>query len=225
MNYENKDLLNKLQYLERELNGAHMAIQQYEEKQEQMLFDIQQYDQNISSLSQQLEAAHHQINEARTDRDSLLKDHEVQRNISFNLESSREELQRHIIQLENERNIIINQSEELKQEIEMLRQRLDYERSKYHQLEMILSKERMQMQQYEQENENLIREREIQSSIKKSDSYRVRSSQDYDDYDEDRYSIASSSKSYDIRNKANLQKVISQLESEIEQEEKLKSKR
>ena len=40
--------------LERELHGAHLAIQQLEEKQEQMLFDIQQYDQNISTLTQQL---------------------------------------------------------------------------------------------------------------------------------------------------------------------------
>lgn len=198
MNYEQKDMNNQAKALERELHAAHMAIQQLEENKEQMLYDIQQYDENLTAVTQQYEAVVHQLNEAREDRDSLLHDHETQRNISFNLESSKEELHRQIMLLDNERNIIMHHNDELKSELDNLRQRADYERSRYHQLEMILNKERVKLQKYEE-----------------SMGY----NQNYNDDNDSVYSMASSNKSYDKRNKANLQKVISQLESEIEEKE------
>lgn len=224
MNYENKELVNQINAMEKDLHHAHLAIQQYEEKQDQMMYDIQQYDQNVTVLTQQLEDLHQQFEETRMEKDSLIKDHETQRNISFNLESSKEELQRHIIQLEKERMMLYNQLDNFKRELDMYKQRADYERSRYHQLETILTNERMKMQQYEQECDSLIKEKEMYSNSKLQESYSNRYS-NYDEDDDGTYSIASSNKSYDNRNKANLQKVISQLESEIEQEELAKTKK
>ena len=223
INIDNKDLINKIQTLEKDLNQANMAMHQYEEKQEQMLYDIQMYDQNVTNLTHQLEAMHQQLQELQGDRDSLIQDQETQRNISFNLESSKEELQRHIVSLENERNSYFAQMDNMKHELDMHIQRADYERQKYHQLEEVLTKERMKMQQFEQDYDGSMKQSQIHSSHTKISNYSQRYNNDYED-DDGTYSIASSNKSYDHRNKAHLQQVISQLESEIDKEEKEKNK-
>lgn len=224
MNYRNKDSSGKAQELERNLKAAHMAIRQFEEREEQMVYEIQQYDKNISSLSHQLEMTQRDLAEAREARDSLLHDHEAQRHLSFNLETSREELQRYIMNLENERNVLISKTEELQRDLHFQRERTEYERSRYYELEMILNRERLDMQRYEQERDDLRSENDrLQSTIKKSDSFMMRRSGPQSEYEEEpSFTMNSSDKSYDNRNKVNLQKVVSQLELEIENERKEK---
>jgi len=221
MNYQNKDSGNMVQSLEREIRELQMGIKNMQEKEDQMMYDITQYDQNMTQLSQQYEQALSEIEEIRKDRDSLLNDHETQRNLSFNLEVTKEELHRHIMNLENERNIMGSKLDELRRDLDLQRERTEYERSRYYELEIILNKERIQMQHYEQERDSLRNENDIlQSTNKKPHSYMLHSSlSDYGEQDSS-MSMGSVRKSYDNRNKVNLQKVVSQLESEIAMEDK-----
>ena len=117
MNHQINELNQRIQALERDLHGAHIAIGEYEKNQEQLIYEIQQYDKNVSSLSTQLENVYQQLGHEREARDSLIQDHENQRSISFSLEASKEELQKHLIYLENERNLMINQNEELRRDL------------------------------------------------------------------------------------------------------------
>ena len=223
INYDNKDFINKIQALEKDLNQANMVIHQYVEKQGQMMYDIQMYDQNVTSLTQQLETMHQQLQEVQGDRDFLIQDQETQRNISFNLKPSREELQRHIVELENERNSLYVQMDNMKHELEIHIQHADYGRQRYHQLEEVLTKKHMKMQQFEQDYDGSMKQSQIHSSQTKISNYSQRYNNDYEN-DDSTYSIASSNKSYDHRNKAHLQQVISQLKSEIDKEEKENNK-
>lgn len=55
MNGYNMTTNTKIKGLEHELNESRMIIKNMQEKEEQMLYDITQYDNNVSSLSHQLE--------------------------------------------------------------------------------------------------------------------------------------------------------------------------
>ena len=221
MNFQINELNQRIQVLERDLHGAHIAIGDYEKNNEQLIYEIQQYDRNVSSLSTQLENVYQQLNQERDARDSLLQDHENQRNLSFSLEASKEELQKHIIYLENERSLIINQNEDLRRDLWLQRERADYERSRYNDLELILNRERLELHHHEKERESLLAENQrLQQSFRKSNSFMIHRSKDMSEYEEDgMVSVSSSNRSYENRNKVNLQKVISQLEKEMENDE------
>ena len=95
-------------------------------------------------------------------------------NISFNLEATREDLQRHIVHLENERGQIIAHNTSLQKELELQQRRTDYEKARYGELEVVLNKERLNMEQFEKENERL------RSEVSGPQSC-LRSSAEYDD--------------------------------------------
>lgn len=103
----------------------------------------------------------------------------------------------------------------------MQRDRADYERSRYNDLEHILSRERLELHHHEKERESLMAENQrLQQSFRKSNSFMLHKSKDMSEYEEDgMVSITSSNRSYENRNKVNLQKVISQLEKEMENDD------
>lgn len=218
MNYQGKDSDGKIHSLERDLQGAQMTINQLEEKEQQLIYEIQQYDNNVTVLTQQLEAAQQEIIQAREARDNLLRDHEAQRNLSYNSEISKEELHRYVRELENHKNILECHLDELQRDLNLQRDRTEYERQRYFELEAVLNRERIEMQYVDNERQSLRHENDkLQSTIKKPDSYLMRRSDTYSEQleEESSFTMGSSNKSYDTRNNINLQKIMSQLESEI----------
>lgn len=218
MNYQGKDSDGKIHSLERDLQGAQMTINQLEEKEQQLIYEIQQYDNNVTVLTQQLEAAQQEIVQAREARDNLLRDHEAQRNLSYNSEISKEELHRYVRELENHKNILECHLDELQRDLNLQRDRTEYERQRYFELEAVLNRERIEMQYVDNERQSLRHENDkLQSTIKKPDSYLMRRSDTYSEQleEESSFTMGSSNKSYDTRNNINLQKIMSQLESEI----------
>jgi chromosome segregation ATPase len=218
MNYQGKDSDGKINSLERDLQGAQMVISQFEEKEQQLIYEIQQYDNNVTILTQQLEASQQEIIQAREARDNLLRDHEAQRSLSYNSEVSKEELHRYVRELENHKNILECHLDELQRDLNLQRDRTEYERQRYFELEAVLNRERIEMQYVDNERQSLRHENDkLQSTIKKPDSYLMRRSDTYSEQLEEESSCTrgSSNKSYDTRNNINLQKIMSQLESEI----------
>jgi chromosome segregation ATPase len=217
MNYQNKDSDGRIHSLEHDLKKAEITINQFEEKEQQLIYEINNYDNNVTVLTQQLEAAQKEITQARDARDSLLRDHEAQRNLSFNNEVSKEELHRYVMELENHKNILESHVDEMQRDLNSQRDRTEYERQRYFELEAVLNRERVEMQYVDHERQSLMNENEqLQSTIKKSDSYLLRRSDTYSEQaDESSFTMGSSNKSYDARNNINLQKIMSQLESEI----------
>lgn len=218
MNYQGKDSDGKINSLERDLQGAQMVISQFEEKEQQLIYEIQQYDNNVTILTQQLEESQQEIIQAREARDNLLRDHEAQRSLSYNSEVSKEELHRYVRELENHKNILECHLDELQRDLNLQRDRTEYERQRYFELEAVLNRERIEMQYVDNERQSLRHENDkLQSTIKKPDSYLMRRSDTYSEQleEESSFTMGSSNKSYDTRNNINLQKIMSQLESEI----------
>jgi hypothetical protein len=217
MNYQNKDSDGRIHSLEHDLKKAEVTINQFEEKEQQLIYEINNYDNNVTVLTQQLEAAQKEITQARDARDSLLRDHEAQRNLSFNNEVSKDELHRYVMELESHKNILESHVDEMQRDLNLQRDRTEYERQRYFELEAVLNRERVEMQYVDHERQSLMNENEqLQSTIKKSDSYLMRRSDTYSEQaDESSFTMGSSNKSYDARNNINLQKIMSQLESEI----------
>ena len=160
MNYQNKGSDGRIQSLEHDLKKAEITINQFEEKEQQLIYEINNYDNNVTVLTQQLEAAQKEITQARDARDSLLRDHEAQRNLSFNNEVSKEELHRYVMELENHKNILESHVDEMQRDLNSQRDRTEYERQRYFELEAVLNRERVEMQYVDHERQSLMNENE-----------------------------------------------------------------
>lgn len=61
-----------------------------------------------------------------------------QRSLSYNLTMGREDLQRHITQLESDKAYLKQQSRDLQRECDILRKQIEMEREKYNELERVI---------------------------------------------------------------------------------------
>ena len=212
MNYHNRDSDGRIHSLEKELHGLRMALQTMEEKEQQMILELQQYDHNVSMLTRQLETCQQDVNEAREARDKLLRDQDTQKNLSMREEASQEELHRYIMQLENQRDILHSQNGEMQMELNMQKERRDIDRQKYYELEQVVNNERMQLQYTEQERDALRSENEkLNSTVKKPAPFIMRRSETLNEGEDSSFSMGSSRRSYDTRHNINLNNIMDQL--------------
>jgi centrosomal protein CEP135 len=147
MSEEQRNVMTHLNSCEQELLNAQQHIQQQDVTISNYLTEIATLERQISSLAHQLEIAERRTKEASEAKDALLKEMTSARFVSRDLEVNREELQRALATLENEKYILDSKVRSLQAEIGSLRAQISHQQERTLELEQLLAREREAMSQ------------------------------------------------------------------------------
>lgn len=117
-------------------------------------------ERHIDHITRQLEQAHKHQNTIAEERDQLQSELDTFKGVTMNQEQARTEMQRAISRFENEKLFHSQQEQEFKQEIENLKSHLNAERSRYNELEQVITLERKGLHEYDLQIQDLQRQNE-----------------------------------------------------------------
>lgn len=163
---ENKEMLARLQELEKEIYGRDLKLQGAEENERKIFADMQALERQVTHLTKELEKAHGALNENEGVKQSIIEDMENAKQMSFTLEANKEELQKTIEELgaiKAEQDGKIAESEKQK---ELLKTQIEQEKARYSELELVLANERNKQNEQHLQLQNAEKEKnELKQSI------------------------------------------------------------
>ncbi|EAR82394.1 hypothetical protein TTHERM_01164140 (macronuclear) [Tetrahymena thermophila SB210] len=157
---ENQNLFRKAQDLEKELALLQGHLGHHEGKQGQMINDLKNMERQITFLNQKLEQADQHIRDIIQEKENIHRQYDSMMRVSQGLEGNRDEMQRQLMTLENEKIQLVENLNMLKRECEAKASELDYHRNRVSQLEEILLRERQAQHRQSLEVQSIIQERD-----------------------------------------------------------------
>ena len=142
---------------EKNMGGSQFKIKQLEQKEQNYISEIKTLERHIDHLTHQLELAHKAMREIQEDRDRLEIEINNHKAMNMNSENNKEGLQRICAQLEQDKNYMQQQIQDLKIEASALRQQLDIEKVKFRDLELVIQNERKGVHEYQFRSNDLQR--------------------------------------------------------------------
>ena len=139
---DNQELFRKLKEVEKEIIFFRSQIQQIEAKEAQYLTELSSFERQITFLNKRLEEADLTIKENQEARQNLIKEFNNMRQFNDSIEINKDEYQKTVIVLEQEKICLQDQIRELKRNNDLLRQQFENEKNRLLQLEQILGNER-----------------------------------------------------------------------------------
>jgi exonuclease VII small subunit len=100
------------------------------------------------------------MRDACESKDAILRDMSSAKQLSFNLEAGKEELQRYISQIESEKMILNQQIKDLHRQMDLHKQQVEFERVRFSELEMVLADERRALHEKDFLLSNMERDKE-----------------------------------------------------------------
>jgi len=80
-----------------------MHIRDIEQREQGLVQEIHTLERHIDHLNHQLELSSGAVREARDERDAIIADINSHRTMSYNLELTSQDMQRYVVQLENDK--------------------------------------------------------------------------------------------------------------------------
>lgn len=155
---ENQQLYARVHQLERELGGMSHKMGDIESRETHVVQEIRQLERHIEHLTYQLEMAHKVIKELQEQKDNILYDIDNQKNLSQTLEANREDLGRHIAQLEADKAMMQQHMRDIQREMDIVRKQAQAEKFKQSDLEIIVANERRSVHEKDFQLKELLRQ-------------------------------------------------------------------
>lgn len=160
---ENKDLYQQLQQVNSQAGGASYQLVEMQKKEENYVQEIMTLERHIDSVTHQLQQAQQNQNNLTSERDRLQDECNTMRQITNNQETDRTDLQRTIAGFQNEKQAFDRKAVDFESEISNLKSQLNYEASRYKEMESIVQNERRSahnadgtIQSLRRQNEDLV---------------------------------------------------------------------
>ena len=118
---ENNKVYQKALDLEKNMGGSQFMIKELNQKEQNYIAEIKTLERHIDHLTHQLELAHKAMKEIQEERDKLEIEINNHRQMNMNQENTQEGLQRLCSQLEQDKNFMQQQINDLKIESSALR--------------------------------------------------------------------------------------------------------
>ena len=136
-------------------------------------------ERHIDHLTHQLELAHKAMREIQEERDKMEIEINNHKALSLNNESNKEGLQRMCSQLEQDKQFMNQQLQDLKIESSALRQQLEIEKARYQDLELVIQNERKGVHEFQFRSNDLQRQNQELSADLERQKLRVQSLQQH----------------------------------------------
>ena len=118
---ENNKVYQKALDLEKNMGGSQFMIKELNQREQNYIAEIKTLERHIDHLTHQLELAHKAMKEIQEERDKLEIEINNHRQMNMNQENTQEGLQRLCSQLEQDKNFMQQQINDLKIESSALR--------------------------------------------------------------------------------------------------------
>ena len=139
---ENKELFTEVQNTKKEVGGASFQLQEHQQKEENYVQEILTLERHIDHVTRQLEEATRDKTNLATERDQIFEELHTFKGIANNQEANKTELQREISRFENEKISLNQHIMELEADMENLKSQLNFEQTRFKELEQVLDQER-----------------------------------------------------------------------------------
>ena len=156
---DNKDVYGRGQSMEKEVVTLSHRLRDKEQRERQYIDEIHQLERHIDNITIQLEAAHNGLREAQAEKENMINDFHQQRNLSYSLEMSSQDVHRQISMIEGQKQQVQLQLRDTQKENDILRKQIEMERERYAELERLLMQETQQSSQKDYRLQDLERER------------------------------------------------------------------
>ena len=129
-----------------------------ETREQACIQEIHTLERHIDHLTHQLELANQALGEAKDEREALIHDIHSHRNMSYNLEMSSQDMQRHVAQLEQDKLALRQQAADWQRELDIAKRQTELERVRAAELERVIAQERRQRHDTQEDTSSLLRE-------------------------------------------------------------------
>lgn len=128
--------------MEKGMGGNQFMIKELQQKEQNYFAEIKTLERHIDHLTHQLELAHKAMKEIQEERDKLEIEINNHRQMNMTQENNTEGLQRLCSQLEQDKNFMQQQINDLKIESSALRQQIEIDKDQSTNLELVIQNER-----------------------------------------------------------------------------------